>query len=85
MGVVDGCMIRQDCSSLRMLCDGKAAYVIDLTMTNHRKKISTNDDILQTNGRRAIRNADGTGMTLAQIATAANLTVAQVTDIAGRL
>lgn len=59
--------------------------VVDLTMEKDRKKISTINDTLRSNGHGAIRNSDGTALTIAQIATAANLTTAQVTDIAGRI
>ena len=58
---------------------------LDLTADGDRRKISTNRDLLRSNGHTAIRNSDGTGMTIAQIATAAGLTTAQVTDLAGRL
>jgi hypothetical protein len=58
---------------------------IDLTTEIGRKKIATEKDVLQSNGHKAVRNNDGTGMTIAQIATAANMTTAQVTELAGRL
>jgi hypothetical protein len=76
-------------STLQFVADAlRTAFsptAIDLTMEKDRKKIGTINDTLRSNGHIAIRNPDGTGMTIAQIATAANLTVAQVTDIAGRL
>ena len=78
-----------DANTLQFVVDALRTMVsptaIDLTMDKDRKKISTNDDLLRTNGHRAIRNPDGTGMTIAQIATASGLTVAQVQDIAGRI
>lgn len=58
---------------------------LDLTMNGDRQKVHTINDTLRSNGHKAIRNPDGTGMTLAQIATASGLTVAQVQDIAGRI
>jgi hypothetical protein len=57
---------------------------LDLTTEGSRKKISTSSD-RNRSGQPAVRNGDGTALTIAQIATAANLTVAQVTDLAGRL
>ncbi len=85
MGVLDG----YDASRLQFVVDAlrtaSSPTQLDLTKETDRKKISTTNDILRSNGHVAIRNADGTSLTVAQIATAANLTVAQVTDIAGRL
>ena len=85
MGVVDG----YSPSTLQFVVDAlrtmSTPTSVDLTMESDRRKISTIQDTLRTNGRQAIRNADGTGMTIAQIATAANLTAAQVRDIAGRI
>jgi hypothetical protein len=85
MGVLDG----YDASRLQFVADAlrtmSSPTVVDLTTEVHRKKISTNDDTLRSNGHRAVRNSDGTGMTIAQIATAAGLTSAQVQDMAGRL
>lgn len=85
MGVLDG----YDPSRLQFVMDAlrtaSSPTAIDLTQNAHRAKMSTNDDYLRTNGHRAVRNADGTGMTLAQIATAAGLTSVQVQDLAGRI
>jgi hypothetical protein len=85
MALLDG----YDASRLQFVVDALRTFssptAVDLTMEKDRKKIGTNDDQLRSNGHRAVRNSDGTGMTLAQIATSANLTVAQVTDIAGRI
>lgn len=85
MGVLDG----YDSSRLQFVVDALRTMgsptSVDLTMEKDRKKIGTNDDALRSNGHRAIRNSDGTGMTIAQIATAAGLTSAQVLDLAGRL
>ena len=84
MGVLDG----YDSSRLQFVVDAlrtDGSMPVDLTMESRRVKIGTNDDFLRRNGHRAVRNSDGTGMTIAQIATAANLTVAQVQDIAGRI
>jgi hypothetical protein len=84
MAVLDG----YDPSRLQFVVDALRTAVavvpVDLTTDKDRKKMSTNNDQLR-NGRRAIRNPDGTGMTYAQIAAAANLTVAQVQDLAGRI
>jgi hypothetical protein len=57
---------------------------LDLTMIKDRKKLSTTDDrgLL---GHPAIRNPDGTALSIAQIAAAAGVTTAQVMDIAGRI
>lgn len=57
---------------------------LDLTSTTNRRKMATDED-QHGYGKRAVRNGDGTSMTIAQIATAANLTTAQVIDIAGRI
>lgn len=57
---------------------------LDLSVDDNRKRISTRRD-RNTAGKDAIRNGDGTALTIAQIAAAANLTTAQVTDIAGRI
>jgi hypothetical protein len=78
-----------DQSRLQFVIDAlrtmSSATAIDLTTVKGRSVISTNDDLLRSNGHRAIRNNDGTGMTLAQIATASGLTAAQVLDLAGRV
>jgi hypothetical protein len=84
MGVLDG----YDSSRLQFVADAlrtSSHMALDLAKESDRKKISTRDDILRSNGHIAVRNSDGTGMTIAQIATAANLTSAQVQDLAGRL
>jgi hypothetical protein len=85
MALLDG----YDASRLQFVVDALRTATsptsIDLTQENQRKKLSTNDDILRSNGHRAVRNVDGTGMTIAQIAAAAGLTSAQVQDIAGRI
>lgn len=57
---------------------------LDLTSETNRKLLNTRRD-KSIVGKPAIRNGDGTAMTVAQIATAANLTVAQVNDLAGRI
>ena len=62
-----------------------ANSTLDLTKDSNRRRMNTAEEATQHTGRPAIRNSDGTSMTVAQIATATNLTVAQVTDIAGRL
>jgi hypothetical protein len=78
-----------DSSRLQFVIDAmrtmNSPTAIDLTTVKGRITIGTNDDILRSNGHRAIRNSDGTGMTLAQIATASGLTAAQVLDLSGRL
>lgn len=78
-----------DSSRLQFVADALrtavSPTVLDLTMEVDRRKHSTNGDILRSNGHRAIRNSDATGMTIAQIATAANLTSAQVQDMVGRI
>jgi hypothetical protein len=61
----------------------RSGVSLDLTLEAHRKKLNTESD-RGTSGHRAIRNSDGSSMTIAQIAAAANLTVAQVMTIAGR-
>jgi hypothetical protein len=86
MALLDG----YDSSRLQFVADALRSAVgpmnpLDITIEVNRKKISSNDDQLRANGHRAIRNSDGTAMTIAQIATAANLTSAQVQDIAGRI
>lgn len=86
MGVVDG----YNASTLQFVVNALrtstgSAAPLDLTKESDRKKINTDRDAVQKTGQLAIRNADGTPLTIAQIATAANLTVAQVTDIAGRI
>ena len=85
MGVLDG----YDANRLQFVVDAlrtaQSPTVVDLTMNRDRGKLATQDDYLRARGRPAIRNSDGTGMTYAQIATAAGLTTAQVQDIAGRL
>jgi hypothetical protein len=85
MAVTDGV----NASTLQFVADALRTALImptlDLTKDGNRHKISTIDEALRTTGRPAIRNGDGTSLTIAQIATAANLTVAQVTDIAGRI
>jgi hypothetical protein len=85
MALLDG----YDANRIQFVVDALRTAVspttIDLTMESSRKKIGTRDDILRSNGHIAVRNSDGTGLTYAQIATAANLTVAQVQDIAGRI
>lgn len=77
-----------DANTLQFVADAlrtmNSPIQLDLTKDADRRKHSTNDDILR-NGHRAIRNSDGTSLTIAQIAAASNLTVAQVTDIAGRI
>ena len=57
---------------------------MDMSVNDNRRRIGTSDDRHQY-GKSAVRNPNGTAMTIAQIATAANLTTAQVTDIAGRV
>jgi hypothetical protein len=78
-----------DASRLQFVVDAlrtmNSPTTIDLTTNSGRQTVHTVNDILRTNGHKAIRNPDGTGMTIAQIATASGLTVAQVTDIAGRI
>jgi len=85
MALLDG----YDASRLQFVVDAlrtmSSPTQLDLTVERDRKKISTIDDTLRSNGHRAIRNADGTGMTIAQIATASGLTSAQVQDIVGRI
>jgi hypothetical protein len=86
MGVVDG----YDSARLQFVVDAlrtvnMGAPNLDLTMESSRQRLSTNRDTIRASGHSAVRNGDGTAMTIAQIATAANLTVAQVTDIAGRI
>lgn len=58
---------------------------LDLTNDADRHLISTVSDTIPASGHESVRNGDGTALTIAQIATAANLTSAQVQDIAGRL
>lgn len=85
MALLDG----YDTSRLQFVADALRTAIsptsVDLTMETDRKKISTHNDFLRSNGHRAVRNSDGSGMTIAQIAAAANLTVAQVQDAAGRI
>lgn len=85
MALLDG----YDANRLQFVVDAlrtaSSPTVLDLTMDADRRKHSSNSDILRSNGHRAVRNADSTGMTIAQIATASNLTSAQVQDIAGRI
>jgi hypothetical protein len=86
MGVLDG----YDSSRLQFVADALRTINmkmpnLDLTKENDRKKLSTISDTTANSGHAAVRNGDGTAMTVAQIATAANLTVAQVTDLLGRL
>jgi len=57
---------------------------LDMSVASNRSKISTQDD-RHNFGKPAVRNPNGTAMTVAQIATATNLTTAQVTDILGRI
>lgn len=57
---------------------------LDMTSDSNRRKMGTDRDNHQF-GKPAVRNGDGTAMTIAQIASAANLTTAQVIDIAGRI
>jgi hypothetical protein len=57
---------------------------LDLTVASNRSKINTDNDQHERGGR-AIRNPDGTALTFAQIAAATNLTVAQITALAGRV
>ena len=84
MGLLDG----YSPSTLQFVADAlrtQHAPSLDLTMNIDRTKLHTYRDMLQKSGRPAIRNGDGTALTIAQIATAANLTVAQVTNLAGRV
>jgi hypothetical protein len=84
MGVVDG----YSPSTLQFVADAlRSVHAVppDLTTAAGRILLNSERDFSPKSGHRAIRNPDGTTLTLAQIATAANLTVAQVTDIAGRL
>jgi hypothetical protein len=57
---------------------------LDLTMDKDRRKLSTSGD-RGALGHPAIRNPDGTALSVAQIAAAANVTTAIVMDIAGRI
>jgi hypothetical protein len=86
MGVLDG----YDSKRLQFVADAlrtmnMAMPNLDLSKEGSRRAISTSADALRISGHAAVRNGDGTALTIAQIATAANLTVAQVTDLAGRL
>ena len=75
-------------STLQFVIDALRTAIggsLDLTSDTNRRKLSTHRDRDTVAGHVAIRNGDGTGMTMAQIATAANLTTAQVQDIAGRI
>lgn len=85
MAVLDG----YDSNRLQFVVDAlrtmNSPTAVDLTKVADRQRVGTNLDLLRTNGHVAIRNNDGTGMTIAQIATAANLTTAQVQDLAGRI
>lgn len=85
MGVLDG----YNPVTLQFVADALRTFNapkqnLDLTKDADRHLIST---ILDTtpSGHESVRNADGTALTIAQIATAANLTSAQVQDIASRL
>lgn len=84
MGLLD----TVNASTLQFVADALRTMVIppaDLTTASGRGKLNTPADVSSKSGRPAIRNPDGTAMTVAQIAAAANLTVAQVTDLAGRV
>ena len=84
MGVVDG----YNSSVLQFVVDAlrtQHAPAADLTTASGRRMLHAETDRLVATGRPAIRNPNGTALTVAQIATAANLTSAQVQDIAGRL
>jgi hypothetical protein len=86
MGVVDG----YDANRLQFVANAlRTANMgtpnLDLTLAGARQAISTSIDTIRKSGQPAVRNGDGTALTIAQIATAANLTVTQVTDIAGRI
>jgi hypothetical protein len=85
VGVADG----YDPSRLQFVVDALRTTTstppLDLTQNSHRARMATDQDVSRKSSRPAVRNGDGTALTVAQIATAANLTVAQITDIFGRL
>lgn len=56
---------------------------LDMTKESNRQNVGRG--MLRSSGHAAVRNADGTALTIAQIATAANLTTDQVTEMANRV
>ncbi len=86
MGVLDG----YNPVTLQFVADALRTFNaskqnLDMTKDADRHLSSTVSDTIQSSGHESVRNGDGTALTIAQIATAANLTSAQVQDIAGRL
>jgi len=57
---------------------------LDLSKDENRRKMSRREE-LNYKGTGAIRNADGTSMSIAQIAFSSNLSFAQVTQLFGSI